>query len=388
MKLSIEKKIEYLEKVSSYYRTLGNNVYSDYRNQMHIVLGLEDDYTYLTSTETYENDIENPYLRIELNEWDQLVAEIEIQHQDKRLNPNFYQDASLDLGPIEAILDIDGAKYKLDKYQLLRYTKLHLQNITRFKIMDSLRPQNKENRNKEREIFKSFDESLDKKLSRKKEIELNHKKDIELADFYLSVIKKFKTVKPLGEIITQEFRPYQPDYKKEYRYSHKPIWDFPCIHHLKHGCIDPAIRYSRVYKNEFLYQGIKEIDNYHDFALISEFNHGMLVPTDTCQIFSIIDPSVRTGLWYILGSYYYKKIGFRAFSLNTPFLDIPIPILDAMYAPYFADSLNLYGYYIERQESYLRLVENTKAIYAHQGEKAANYYIELTLNELDESSID
>ena len=81
MKLSIEKKIEYLEKVSSYYRTLGNNVYSDYRNQMHIVLGLEDDYTYLTSTETYENDIENPYLRIELNEWDQLVAEIEIQHE-------------------------------------------------------------------------------------------------------------------------------------------------------------------------------------------------------------------------------------------------------------------------------------------------------------------
>ena len=59
-----------------------------------------------------------------------------------------------------------------------------------------------------------------------------------------------------------------------------------------------------------------------------------------------------------------------------------------MYAPYFADSLNLYGYYIERRESYLRLVENTKAIYAHQGEKAANYYIELTLNELDESSID
>ena len=388
MKLSVEKKIEYLDKVSSYYGTLGNNVYSDYRNQMDIVLGLEDDYTYITSTEAYENDIENPYLRIELNEWDQLVAEIEIQHQDKRLNPKFYQDASLDLGPIEAILDIDGTKYKLDMYQILRYTKLQLQNMTRFKIMDSLRPQNKENRNKEREISKSYNKILEKKLSRTKEIEINHKKDIELADFYLSVFEKFKTVKPLGEILSQEYRPYQPDYKKEYRYSHEPIWDFPCIHRLKQGCIDPTIQYSQVYKNEFLYQGIKEIDNYHDFTLISEFNHGMLVPTDSCQIFSIIDPSVSIGLWYILGSYYYKKIGFRAFAMNTPFLDIPIPILDVMYQPYFADSLNLYGYYIERQESYRRLIENTKAIYAKQGEKAANYYIELTLNELDESSVD
>ncbi|MCE2963035.1 MAG: hypothetical protein ACK5UE_05550 [Chitinophagales bacterium] len=386
MKLSIEKKIEYLDKVSAYYCSLSHNVFSDYKNQMDIVLGLEDEYTYLTSTETYENDIENPYLRIELNEWDQLLAEIEIQHQDKRLYPHFYQDASLDLGSIEASLDIDGTKYKLDKYQLLRYTKLQLQNLTRFKIMDSLRPQNKENRNRVKEMFKDYNESLDKKLSNVEETELNHKKDIELADFYLSVINKFKTVKPLGEIIAQEFRPYQPDYKKEYRYSDHPVWDMPCIFRLKQGRIDPTIQYSIVYKNEFLYQGIKEIDNYHDFTLISEFNHGMLVPTDSCQIFSIIDPSVSIGLWYILGSYYYKKIGYRAFAMNTPFLDIPIPILDAMYQPYFADSLNLYGYYKERQESYRRLVDNTKAIYAHQGEKAANYYIELTLNELDEGS--
>ncbi len=383
--MSLQEKLKLLDKLSDHYSEHQHNILENYKNQLAIYIGVEN-----VSRKYYETLLQPELVLHKLyepiyNEGEDFINEMEsLKFEHDQYIKKF------DADKVKGIENIDLLKGKLQQF-LKESKKLQQKNnwqFTKSKIHDLIFKEKLTNNNLKVKPIKAilnttFFEEIDK-LPVEQSIQKELDAYVKVVPLYNQIILDNNNCKPLKDVVETinkseilNTKPYYFFVNKESINDFLYLWKIKILDHTDIS----NQKFKIANTNNLLYY----INNggWSDTVIINKDQNEMLVSDEILVLnatkinHNYLLLLLNLPCYREMAHYNYKRLNNKNAILDFP---IPIPTLDVQ--NYFSDAVEKYFYFNNKNLDINKIIIETEDILKEQGEVAANYFIDMKINEV------
>lgn len=378
--MTAKERIKTLDNLSNHYSEHQHNTLENYKNQLSIFIGVENDCYSYNETLLQPELILHPLYEAIYNESEDLVNEVEtLKFEHDKYLKKFDDDKKIGVENYDflkhKLQDFVNANEKLKQKNEWQLKKSQIHDlIFKEKMLQNEEPVKQIKSILNPDFYNEIDnlpiaENVSRLLDAYEKV----------IPFYEKILRENENSKPLKEVIKINEKTEVKTSNHSFYADKNSINDFLYLWKLKSSDEIVDANYKIANTNNLLYYTNK--NGWSDAVIVNELENNLLI-SDEILVFDCnkINPNY---LLLLLNLPCYREIGhFHYHRKNNPnaVLDFSIPIPNIEVQNYFSEAIDKYFYFNKKNVEINKIIIEAEDILKAQGEIATNYFLDLKIN--------